>query len=190
MDTDIRTLERAWKADPEDLERLVAYNRARRRAGLEPIRNKTIHYITSNHHYRLGDNGEIDPRYGKESVRPACNSTEVWPRTYYPKGSKKVHYTGDKERVTCKTCRKLIESPDFKEPAPKKHYPVEPQDADPFVLCGARWGVPVITERSYVSCRMCAAKLDKKPVNHVFGLNARGRRRQRREAARLNLIRA
>lgn len=188
MDDDLRKLERAYLADPGDRTALSAYNRGRLRSGLEPIRDKTVHYVTSDVHHRLDANGEFDSRYGKESVRPVCNATEVWPRSYFPKGSKTIHYTGDKEQVTCKSCCKRVENPNFKEPEPRKHFPVHPPSAEPFVLCGARWGVPVITSRVYVTCRMCTAKLLKKPEGHQFGINARGRRRQRREAARMQHV--
>jgi hypothetical protein len=188
MDRGLRDLERAWRTNPDDQATLVAFNRARQRSGLEPIRTKVVHYVTADVHHRLGVDGKFNPRYGKESVRPLCNTSEVWPRTYYPMGEKGSFYASDKEQVTCKTCTRILRRPDYKEPSPRKHFSVQPPNADPFVLCGAR-GVPTVATQADVTCRTCAAKLSKGSLSRrSFGDNARARRRARRAAAQMSLI--
>jgi hypothetical protein len=174
-DLRMRQLEREALYDDDALAQL---NRARRRIGLEAFRRNIVHYLKTGYHHRLSPNGEIDPRVEQSPVHSACGATELWPRRNYER-KRLCHYTPDKDKVTCKTCLRCLSSPNFHEGKPALHMSLKTVDGLRRI-CGARHGISTeIFEE--VGCFGCLRMLRGEPRAPGHVLNARGRRRLRRQ---------
>jgi hypothetical protein len=184
-DNELQRLEREYKANGVSV--LPALNRARRRVGLPVLREKTIHYVTADVHYRIDTDGKFNPRFGHSSVYALCKSTEVWPRQHQSKHSK-VYYTAKHDEVTCKTCDKMIKNPDFREKPAPTHMRVAPEDRSPYTLCGAAMSLLTSLNKTEISCPTCKSKFSARPDRAVRPRNARDRRRERRKAERAALV--
>lgn len=172
-DRDLRTLERRYHEEGETA--LPRLNAARLRAGLDIIRGRIVHYLKAHYWHRLNERGEIDLRVERGHVWSACGSVALWPRRHT---KRKAHYTPDKGCVTCKTCQRHLEAKGFKETATKYHL----EWREPGVsLCGGRLG-RMTQVKEEVGCRGCRRLLKGEPrTTKVHKLNARGRRRLRRQ---------
>jgi hypothetical protein len=168
-----RALERRWHGG--DAEALPALNRARARAGLPALRDKIVHFIRAHYHHRLDENDEIDRRVEQNNVYAACGGLTIWPR--YPI-ERKVRYTPHKDRTTCKTCLRVINAKSFKATKAKLH--LERAEQPKMGLCGGRFG-RMTQEKDEVGCYGCRRMFKGEPRTRGHELNARGRRRLRRQ---------
>lgn len=176
-DRRMRELERLYAAG--DVSILPALNAARQRNGLPTIRTKVVHYVKANGHHRLNREGVFDPRVDRSRVYSACGMAEVWPRQYYSP-SKRIHYTPNKDEVTCKVCLKCINSPKFYEGEPALHW-LQERINGPRNLCGAQWGRST-DDPDLVRCGGCVRLITgQNCARNGHKLNARGRRRLRRQ---------
>lgn len=176
-DERMRNLERQFLAGEVTV--LPALNAARQRAGLPIFRVKVVHYIKADYHHRIGKNGNIDARVDNRTyIYAACGSTQVWPRTGY--GMKPVHFTPDKAQVTCKTCRRVLQSAKFSEGRPALHWALK-SETGLRNICGCLHG-PSTDDPDSVGCGGCLRLITGKPRTlKGHSLNARGRRRLRRQ---------
>ncbi len=170
-DRDLRTLERRYHEEGETA--LPRLNAARTRAGLDIIRGRIIHYLKAHYWHRLNEKGEIDRRVEQGNVWSACGSVTLWPRLHT---KRKAHYTPDKGCVTCKTCRRHLEAKSFKETNTRYHLERE----SGLGLCGGRLG-RMTQVKEDVGCYGCRRMFKGEPRAKGHGLNARGRRRLRRQ---------
>jgi hypothetical protein len=175
-DRDLRSLERLYNGGDRSV--IPALNGVRRRLGLSIIREKIVHYLKTDHHHRLDNDGKIDPRVDRWPVYGVCGQVELWPRHNLRKS---IHYTHLREGVTCKTCLRCLASPKFVEGAPRLHYAQETPPGIVWNTCGGTVGRST-TVLEDVGCRGCLRRLegaDQVPLGNT--LNARGRRRLRRQ---------
>jgi hypothetical protein len=177
-DRDWRALERVYLRG--EAEALPALNVALRRAGLPIRRDRIIHYLSTDFHHTLGDDGWIDARAGGHAWS-SCGMANLGPRSREDRRKDKpCPYTPSKVVVTCKTCLRCLRSPKFEEGKPALHLLIKLPDGTERTRCGGKFGrsTEVVVD---IGCTGCVRLISGKARAHGHGLNARGRRRLRRQ---------
>ena len=174
-DTRLRELERLYHEGDRSI--LPMLNRARMRIGLEMIRHEIVHYLKTDYHHRLNRQGKIDPRVSTYHVYAPCGNAQLFPRA---KGEE-LPYTTLKEEVTCKGCLRSINGKRFSERPPALHMSMTLTSGLVRTVCGGRFGAST-EDHNKVGCEGCLQALTGRPRNSKkLKLNARGRRRLRRQ---------
>jgi hypothetical protein len=164
-----------------------AYERERIRAGIGKLPRLCIrHYIRPESHGCLDKDGKFDVDvanstagthafgYRSRGIYASCGS-ELWPRNdYYGTRKKTIHFTEDKDAVTCKTCLASINKPD-KRVYRRCHYAPGSKTKEPVPVCGRNDSGKFEESFSYtmrdVNCPACRRIMEQ------------GRRRPRRPRA-------
>ena len=175
-DRDWRELERRFNAGEHEL--LPRLNAALQRAGMPIRRINVVHYVRVEDQHRLLPDGAFDhdARWA-HSAFAQCGGTMLHPR---PRGYRQVHWTSEIYEVTCKSCLRSLNSPNYKPGKPLLHLLIRHADGREHHLCRGRGGAS--TENiEEVGCYACIGlKEGKHRTKGGHPLNARGRRRLRR----------
>lgn len=178
-DRDWRSLERRYLAGERSL--LPALNVARRRVGLTLIRERIVHYLKADFHHAVGNDGWLDPASESRWVYSICGSLRLYARSLHTK-KKLCPYTPDKTLVTCKTCLRCLSSLKFREGKPRFHMLVRDLSGNTRTQCGGKRGRSTEDPKE-VGCHGCVLVLSgKRRTRGGHGMNARGRRRLRRQS--------